>query len=41
MNYVDLRYYRVKIVRFEAHSEVIGHEALIDQSQCAVHITEE
>jgi hypothetical protein len=27
MDYVDLRNYRVKIARFDAHSEVIGREA--------------
>jgi len=41
MDYVDLRYYRVKIIRFDAHSDVIGREALIDRKQSAVQLTEQ
>ncbi|HKF53175.1 MAG TPA: hypothetical protein VKB26_12750 [Candidatus Acidoferrales bacterium] len=40
MDYVDLRYYRVKICRFDGHSEVVGREALIDRDHTAVQLTE-
>ena len=38
MDYADLRYYRVKIIRFEAHPDVIGREALIDREQSSVQL---
>jgi hypothetical protein len=41
MDYADLRYYRVKITSFNAHSEVVGREALIDREHAAVHIINE
>ena len=41
MDYVDLRYYRVKIIRFDAHSDIIGREALIDREHSAVQLTEQ
>jgi hypothetical protein len=40
MDYVDLRYYRVKIIRFDGHSDVVGREALIDRDHTAVQMTE-
>lgn len=41
LDYADLRYYRVKIATFDAHSEVVGREALIDRQHAAVHIINE
>jgi hypothetical protein len=41
MDYADLRYYRVKITSFNAHSEVVGREALIDREHATVHIINE
>ena len=38
MNYIDLRYYRVKIASFDAHPEVVGRDALIDCQNTAVHL---
>ena len=38
MDYIDLRYYRVKIASFEAHSELVGREALIERQDAAVHL---
>jgi hypothetical protein len=37
----DLRYYGVKIIRFNAHSDVIGREALIDRYHSAVQLAED
>jgi hypothetical protein len=41
MDYIDLRYYRVKIARFDAHSELVGREALIERQHAAIHLTNE
>jgi hypothetical protein len=38
MDYVDLRYYRVKIARFDGHSEVDGRDALIDREHAVIHL---
>jgi hypothetical protein len=40
MDYIDLRYYRVKIASFSAHPELIGREALIDRQSAAVQLME-
>lgn len=40
LDYVDFRYYRVKIARFDAKSELIGREALIDREHASVHLVE-
>jgi hypothetical protein len=40
MDYVDLRYYRVKIIRFDGHSDVVGREALIDRDHSSVQLAE-
>jgi hypothetical protein len=40
MDYVDLRYYRVKIVRFDGHADVVGREALIARDHVAVQMIE-
>jgi hypothetical protein len=41
MDYIDLRYYRVKIVSFDAHPELVGREALIERQHARVHLTNE
>lgn len=41
MDYAEFRYYHVSIARFNSHSELTGHEALIDRAQAAVSITSE
>jgi hypothetical protein len=41
MDYIDLRYYRVKIVSFDAHPELVGREALIERQHARVHLTDE
>lgn len=41
MDYIDLRYYRVKIVSFDSHPELIGREALIERQHATVHLTDE
>jgi hypothetical protein len=41
MDYIDPRYYRVKIASFDAHSELVGREALIERQHAAVHLTNE
>lgn len=38
MDYIDLRYYRVQIGRFDTHPELVGREALIDCHNAAVHL---
>src|SRR5690348_10143571 len=38
MDYVDLRSYRVKIARFDGHSEVDGRDALIDREHAVIHL---
>jgi len=41
MDYIDLRYYRVKIASFDTHPELVGREALIERQHAAVHLTDE
>ena len=41
LDYVDFRYYRVKIARFDAKSELVGREALIDRQHASVYLVEE
>jgi len=41
MDYIDLRYYRVKIVNCDAHPELVGREALIERQHATVHLTNE
>ena len=41
LDYRDLRYYRVKIARFDNHTELVGREALIDRQHATVHVTNE
>ncbi len=38
MDYIDLRYYRVKITSFDTHPEVVGREALIDRQHATIHL---
>jgi len=41
LDYVDFRYYIVKIAKFDARSELIGREALIDRQHATIHLAEE
>jgi hypothetical protein len=41
MDYIDRRYYRVKIASFDTHPELVGREALIERQHTAVHLTDE
>ena len=41
MDYIDLQYYRVKIASFDAHSELVGREALIERDNAAIHLVDE
>lgn len=41
MDYIDLRYYRVKIANFDAHPDLAGREALIERQHATVHLTNE
>lgn len=41
MDYIDLRYYRVKIVNCDAHPELVGREALIERQHAKVRLTDE
>ena len=41
MDYIDLRYYRVKIVSFDGYPELVGREALIERPHATVHLTSE
>jgi hypothetical protein len=41
MDYIDFRYYRVKIAAFASHPEVVGRQALIERQQTAVHLVGE
>ena len=38
MDYIDLRYYRAQIASFDAHSELVGRDALIERQNAAVHL---
>lgn len=40
MGYVDLRYYRVKIARFDGHAELDGRDFLTNREHAAVHLTD-
>lgn len=41
MDYIDLRYYRVKIASFDAHAELVGREALIERQHATIHLMNE
>jgi hypothetical protein len=41
MDYIDLRYYHVKIASFDGHPELVGREALIERQRAAVHLMNE
>jgi hypothetical protein len=41
LDYIDFRYYLVKIARFDARSELIGREALIERQHANVHLVDE
>ena len=41
LDYIDLRYYRVKIAGFNAHSDLIGREALIERQHAAIYLKNE
>jgi hypothetical protein len=41
MDYIDLRYYHVKITSFDGHPELVGREALIERRCAAVHLMSE
>ena len=41
MDYADLRYYLVRIATFDARSDLIGRDALIDRQHAVVRLTEE
>ena len=38
MDYIDLRYYRVKIASFDTHSDLIGRDALIEHQHATIHL---
>jgi len=38
MDYIDLRYYRAKIASFDAHSELVGREALLEHEHATIHL---
>jgi hypothetical protein len=41
LDYADLRYYRARIARFDAHPELTGREALVDREHAAVQLIKE
>lgn len=41
MDYIDLRYYRVRIASFDSHPELVGREALVEHRHAAVYLTNE
>lgn len=41
LDYVDFRFYAVKIAKFDARSELIGREALIERQHAIVALTDE
>jgi hypothetical protein len=41
MDYVDLRYYLVRIAKFELHPEIVGRSALIETQHARVNLLEE
>ena len=40
LDYADFRYYQVKIAKFDAQSELVAREALIDRQHANVFVTE-
>jgi hypothetical protein len=40
LDYLDFRYYKVQIARFNARPELVGQEALIDRQYALVHLVE-
>jgi hypothetical protein len=40
LDYLDFRYYKVQIARFNARPELVGREALIDRQYALVHLVE-
>jgi hypothetical protein len=40
MDYLDFRYYRVKIAKFDTHREVENLEALIERGHATVHLVD-
>jgi hypothetical protein len=40
-DYLDLRYYHVKITKFPAHSELVGREALMERNDAHVYMADE
>lgn len=41
MDYIDLRYYRVKIASFDAYPDLVGREALIERQHATVRLSDE
>lgn len=41
MDYLDLRYYRVKIASFDTHSELVGRDALLERQNAAIQLISE
>ena len=41
LDYLDFRYYKVQIARFDAHPDLVGREALIDRQHSVVHLAGE
>jgi hypothetical protein len=41
MDYIDLRYYHVKITSFDMHPELVGREALIEHQNAAITLINE
>jgi len=41
LDYLDFRYYRVQIAKFDSRPELVGREALIERQQANVHLTDE
>jgi len=40
LDYLDFRYYKVQIARFNARPELVGREALIDSQYAFVYLVE-
>jgi hypothetical protein len=40
-DYIDFRYYRVKIASFDTHSELVGRDALLERQHAAIHLMKE
>jgi hypothetical protein len=41
MDYLDLRYYRVKIASFSTHPDLVGREALLERQNFSVYLATE